>query len=98
MLYVSGCPGYEQLLPSVRVLAEQAGAEVVIRSVETPEAAEAERFLGSPTVRVDGRDVEPGATDRHNFGLNCRLYPALQGQAHMPPERWIRDALAGPYA
>lgn len=98
MLYVGGCPGYEQLLPSVRALAEQAGAEVVLRSIETPEAAEAERFLGSPTVRVDGRDVDPDAADRHNFGLNCRLYPLAEGRAHMPPERWIHDALAGPLA
>jgi len=96
VLYVGGCPGYEQLLPSVRALAAQAGVEVVLRSIETPEAAEAERFLGSPTVKVDGRDVDPGAASRNDFGLKCRLYPAAEGGAHMPPERWIRDAFARP--
>ena len=62
LLYFDGCPNYEQLLSSVEQLAEQSGAMLRLRRVETPEAAERERFLGSPTVRVDGVDVDPGAS------------------------------------
>jgi hypothetical protein len=86
LLYFAGCPGYERLLPIARTLAEEAGAELTLRAVETDDAAQAERFLGSPTVRVDGRDVEPGADARTDFGLKCRLYAVA-------PEDRLRAAL-----
>ena len=94
MVFFDGCPSHERLLPRVRELADAAGAELVLRRVETPEEAERERFLGSPTVRVDGRDVDPGADARSDYGLKCRLYRSPElGQSQVPPERWIRAAL-----
>ena len=96
LLYFDGCPSHERLLPLVERVAAEAGAVVVPRRVETPEAAEAERFLGSPTVRVDGVDVDPGAADRDDFGLKCRIYRADGQQSPTPPERWIRAALELP--
>lgn len=94
ILFLEGCPSHARLLPRVRELAEQAGAEVALRPVHTSEAAESERFLGSPTVRVDGRDVDPGAGERIDFGLKCRIYRSQElGQSAVPPEEWIRAAL-----
>ena len=96
ILYFDGCPGHQRAMPLVRMLASEAGAEVELRSVETPEAAETERFLGSPTVRVNGRDVEPGAEDRSDYGLKCRIYRSEESaQSTVPAERWIRAALKG---
>lgn len=93
LLYFDGCPSHERLLPVAERLAREAGAELRVRAVETPEAADAERFLGSPTLRVDGADVEPGAEAREDFGLKCRIYRSGEGQSGVPPEAWIRDAL-----
>jgi hypothetical protein len=94
ILYFEGCPNHEQLLPTVQRLAERAGAELRQRRIETPEQAERERFLGSPTVRVNGRDIDPGATERTDYGLKCRLYrPQALAPAPAPPEEWIRAAL-----
>lgn len=73
-------------------------AAVDLRRVESVEAAEGERFLGSPTVRVDGRDVDPDAGARHDFGLTCRLYRSSEGTSGLPPERWITAALRGEFA
>jgi hypothetical protein len=95
LLYFDGCPGIERVLPVVAPLAEAAGARVVQRRVETAEEAETQRFLGSPTVRVDGVDVEPGAAQRHDYGLKCRLYQTVAGLTGMPEEAWVRDALQG---
>ena len=95
VLFFDGCPSHARLLPAVRRLAEEAGAELVLRRVETPEAAEAERFLGSPTVRVNGADVDPGAAGRADYGLKCRIYRFDGEQSPTPPEAWIREALAG---
>ena len=94
LLFFDGCPNYDRLLARVRELADAAHADVVLRKVETPEDAEAERFLGSPTVRVDGTDVEPGAEQRTDFGLKCRLYATPDGLQGVPPEAWILQALA----
>lgn len=93
LLYFEGCPGHERLLPTVRQLVAEAGAELQVRAVETLEAAEVERFLGSPSLRVDGVDVDPGAGERDDFGLKCRLYRSAKGQSSVPPEAWLRAAL-----
>ena len=94
LLFFDGCPSYEQLLPRLRELAAEAGAEVVLRRIERPEEAERQRFLGSPTVRVDGSDVDPGAALRSDYGLKCRIYRSDElGQSSVPPERWLRAAL-----
>jgi hypothetical protein len=61
--------------------------------VPDADAAVALRFLGSPTVRVDGHDVEPGADERRDFVLACRVYQTDQGTAGEPDEAWIRAAL-----
>ncbi len=95
ILYVDGCPSHEALLPRVRELAQEAGAQrgIELRRVENLEAAEAERFQGSPTERVDGIDVEPGAGDRSDYGLKCRIYRSNGAASVTPPDEWIRSAL-----
>jgi alkylmercury lyase len=95
LLYFDGCPSYEQLAPRLEQLVRDAGITdaVELRRVESDDAAQAERFLGSPTVRVNGRDVEPGADERDHFGLNCRLYRTKEGATGVPPDEWITAAL-----
>ncbi len=94
LLYFPGCPGYERALPTLEALATSQGGRLELRRVETVEGAEVERFLGSPTVRVDGVDVEPGAGERTDFGLKCRVYRYGGEQLHVPAEQWIVDATA----
>jgi hypothetical protein len=95
LLYFDGCPSYERLLPRLRELVARADpdAQVELRRVETAEEAARERFLGSPTVRVDGRDVDPGASERGDFGIKCRLYRTARGLGPLPPDGWITEAL-----
>ena len=63
LLYFDGCPNHEALLAHVRELVDQVEPvpDVVLRRIADDRAAQRERFLGSPTVRVDGHDIEPGA-------------------------------------
>ena len=95
LLYFDGCPSYAAFLPRLRALLADEGvdAEVELRRVETSEAAEGERFLGSPTLRIEGADVDPGAADRTDYGFKCRLYRTDAGTAHVPPDDWVRAAL-----
>ena len=95
ILYFEGCPNHEPARALVERLARQLHIEPEIELVEgaDPEAAVAPRFLGSPTVRVNGHDVEPGAEERREFVLSCRVYRAESGFSGQPEQRWIRDAL-----
>jgi hypothetical protein len=95
LLYFDGCPNHEALLPRLReiVADSDVSAEVDLRRISDDNAAQRERFLGSPTVRVDGHDVEPGAERRSDFGMKCRLYRTASGVSGQPDEQCIRAAL-----
>jgi hypothetical protein len=96
ILYFDGCPNYEAVRTLVERVSGELGVSPEIRMIEVPdvEAAHRERFLGSPTVRVDGRDIEPGADDREGFTLACRVYKLDSGYSGRPDERWLRNALS----
>lgn len=95
VLYFAGCPHYRQAVELVHLLVAELPFEADVRSVLVSDAAEASRlrFLGSPTVRVDGRDVEPGAEERTEYVLACRVYRTEGGPAGVPDPRWIVAAL-----
>lgn len=77
----------------VRSVASRLGIEIDLRlvRVEAPDGAVREGFLGSPTVRVNGIDVDPSARGRRDFGLSCRVYEG----AGIPSEAMIAAALQG---
>lgn len=95
LLYFDGCPNHEALLPGLRELLTHAGVrgEIELRRIAGDEQAQRERFLGSPTVRVNGRDVEPGAEQRTDYGMKCRLYRTAAGLAGQPPGEWLQAAV-----
>ena len=96
ILYFAGCPNHEQAHDLVERTASELRLrpEVELVEIHDSESAARLRFLGSPTVRVDGRDIEPGAEQRNEFVLSCRMYRSEQGLAGQPDEAWIRNALA----
>lgn len=95
LLYFDGCPNQLGARELVERIAIEAGLEVDLRLVEVTSVEEAERlrFLGSPSVRVNGRDVEPGADSRDTFVLACRIYQAESVFSGQPSEAWVRAAL-----
>jgi hypothetical protein len=51
-----------------------------------------ERFIGSPTIRIDGVDVQP--TAQEPYGLTCRVYHRRDGRVSPTPDPAdVRDAL-----
>jgi hypothetical protein len=95
LLWWEGCPSYEETLADLqRVLAEEgADAEVELLEVETDEQARAERFPGSPTIRLDGVDAVPPA-ETEPFSLTCRVYRLRDGRISPTPDpEDIREAV-----
>jgi hypothetical protein len=95
VLYVQHCPHYQGTLALVeRVRAELAiDTELCTSLIVDQAAADQARFPGSPTVRVNGRDVEPGSEPPAEYTIACRLYRLEHRFAGQPEERWIREAL-----
>jgi hypothetical protein len=95
ILYFDGCPNHPAAADLVQDVLADRRLDVEVRKVrvESPEEAERMRFLGSPTVRVDGRDVEPGADERADYVLACRVYRTAEGTSGIPDRRWVEAAL-----
>lgn len=95
LLHVAGCPNSATFLPHLRHVLTERGVRGRVQLVEVSDEQEAHRlrFLGSPTLRIGGRDVEPGADRRSGYGLQCRVYRTADGAAGAPPDAWILDAL-----
>lgn len=97
VLVFDGCPNVELALERARAAVAGANvpAEVRLVLVDDDEDAKRLRFPGSPTVRVDGIDIDPAAADREQFGLQCRLYSVGGRLDGAPPIDWIASALRG---
>jgi hypothetical protein len=95
LLYFEGCPNYRAARELVERVAAEEGIVPDLRLVEVAslEEAEARRFLGSPSIRVNGRDVQPDADQRATFVLACRVYRTESGSSGEPPEESVRAAL-----
>ncbi len=93
VLYFDGCPTHEAATRRLReVLAEQR-VEVEMVAVNSDEEAQSLRFPGSPTIRVDGRDLFP-VPERSIWALGCRTYVTPEGLKGVPTTEMIREALA----
>lgn len=87
-LYWEGCPSHPEARELLEEVLEARGvdATVDVREVRTQEEARALGFPGSPTIRVDGRDVDPaGAEDPPS--LSCRIYHLPNGRVSPVPTR-----------
>ena len=95
LLWFSDCPNHA----AARRMHEEVIAEVApgtpIRDVDATDPVDAERirFPGSPTIRVDGRDVDPTYTDPGDYTPRCRLYRTSAGLRGLPERGWLLDAL-----
>jgi hypothetical protein len=96
LLFWAGCPSHPLALAQLNTTMTELGldpADVLAREIATEDEARRERFVGSPTIRVDGRDVRPPADDEP-WGLTCRVYYRRDGRVSPTPDSQdVRDAL-----
>lgn len=96
LLYFEGCPNHKPALDRVRTVLRQervSNAEVTETEIADQAAAERLQFLGSPSIRVNGVDIEPAARSARNFGLLCRTYGDGCCHGGIPSQELIRSAL-----
>jgi hypothetical protein len=97
MLFWAGCPSYPRALADLREAVVEAGLDpdcVTVREVETDGDAAREGFVGSPTIRIEGVDVQP--LQDEPTGLTCRVYRRRDGRISPTPDPAdLREALRG---
>jgi hypothetical protein len=95
ILYFDGCPTYRAAEETLRGVLAERGIEAVVElvAVNSDEEAQRLRFPGSPTIRVDDRDLFPVA-DRAGYALGCRMYATPEGLKGSPTAEMVRVALA----
>jgi hypothetical protein len=95
VLYFDGCPNHHPAIALVERVSRELGLDADVQLVNVPDqqAAKRLRFLGSPTIRVGGVDVDPDTEERDDFALSCRVFRTKTGFSGQPDESWVREAL-----
>ena len=95
LFYFEGCPSWERALENLEEAMSLAGltGPVVTVLVTSAEDAQRRQFLGSPTIRIDGVDVEGVESQGRTVGFMCRIYEEGAQAAGWPSVALIRQAL-----
>lgn len=91
ILYFDGCPNYQPTADRLRTILRTEGLPDEVSEIEVKDepSARALKFIGSPTIRVNGLDIEPASRNVKETGFACRRYPG----GGLPSEEMIRMAL-----
>lgn len=95
VLYFDGCPNHKPAVEPVTAVLQEEGitARVSELNVRDEAAADALGFLGSPSIRINGLDVEPAARSSREYGVMCRTYVVEGRRAGLPSHETIRQAI-----
>jgi hypothetical protein len=94
VLYVADCPSHPAAVKLVKHVLAAEGIEAEIHEVLVRDEGMASElgFCGSPTIRINGRDVEREWQDARSFALSCRLYPGSK-QIGLPLAETVHRAV-----
>jgi hypothetical protein len=95
VLVIENCPHEDAAIRLIARTTQAIGVKPLVKLVEIPDLAQAARhgFVGSPTIRVNGSDVDPPAKDQP-ASLSCRHYATSHGLRGLPDSEQLRAALA----
>lgn len=95
VLYFAGCPNHKPAVDRVCEALRSEGMPGLVEEIEVYDDAQAKalKFLGSPSIRVNGIDIEPSARAEHSFALACRTYSDGYCRSGLPSHELIRSAI-----
>jgi hypothetical protein len=95
-LFWEDCPSHPQAFKLLQEVMAEMGVESPIDKIEVLTDQDAQRlaFPGSPTIRVDGIDIDPTGASQMGTALTCRVYLLKDGRySPVPAKEDIRQAL-----
>jgi hypothetical protein len=95
LLYLPGCPNHGATADLVRCVLREEGVVAKIKEIPISdhEGAAAHAFRGSPTLRVNGQDIESAPSGQLRVGFACRTYLVEGRTQGVPPRSWIELAI-----
>jgi len=94
VLYTDECPFWKEALKLIGETVRDLKTEITIKKVKisSEEDAKKFKFLGSPTVRINGVDIDPAAKETAGY-IGCRIYMYEGSTYEYPPKEMIKSAL-----
>ena len=91
LLYFDGCPSWERGLANLQaaLAAEKISSDIHLIEVKDDTEAAREKFLGSPSFRINGQDLWP--EERRRYTMNCRVYATDKGLQGYPTPEMFRE-------
>jgi hypothetical protein len=95
LLYFRDCHVYKTALENIQevIKEKELDTEVDLREIKNDKQALRDKFLGSPTVRINGIDIDPSAQKINKYSMTCRLYLENSVVNELPSKRMIRQAI-----
>jgi hypothetical protein len=95
ILYFEGCPNRAPAVERMEAVLKEESLSATISEVNVCDSTIAQElgFLGSPSIRVNGLDVEPEARSARDYGMMCRTYAVNGRREGLPSREVLRQAI-----
>ena len=99
LLYFDGCPVWEPAFTRLQEVLVEERLPWQAELIKIGDQADAyrHRFVGSPSIRLDGRDIDANVWPRTDYGFGHRIYQEGDRLSGIPPKEMIRSALHGKF-
>ena len=96
LLYFDGCPNHETALTNLKEVLSEAGIkdEIEVINIEKPKDVTKHRFLGSPSIRINNKDLEITEDDFTEYSMRCRRYKNGNVMEGYPSKELIKMKLS----
>ncbi len=91
LLYFEGCPSWQNALANLQTALRDEKLDIPVNLVlvKSNDKAEGRKFLGSPSIQLNGMDLWP--EERENYAMSCRIYATNEGLKRWPSVEMFRQ-------
>lgn len=91
--YFDGCPSHEPAYENLKEVLIEKGIETEIETIKVKSQEDAERlnFQGSPSIRINGKDIE-GKEERYSY--SCRVFKIEGKLTGVPTKEFLSEKIS----
>jgi hypothetical protein len=90
--YFKSCPSYKVALDHLKEIINEENIEAHLEliRVDSPEDAQKVGFQGSPSIKINGQDIEG---KQNGYSFTCRIYNVDGALTGIPSKKYIRKKI-----
>jgi len=95
ILHTDDCPSYKEATRLIKEILkeEKIKAEIKMILIKTDEEAKKYKFPGSPTIRIDGKSIDPNDETVKVYSKRCKVFVTEYGVGGVPPKEFLKNAI-----